>query len=306
MFPVAFQVPALKQAHVKDHNKPVDLEKFEVAFDFGIHKVNEHTIPYCLLDLKIPDKVITPFPRIGHLVLNFYCEGSYKNSFLNYSRSQASANRLYIAGLFTEGSLQLEQEGDCKGYAIRMHPVIGYYFLKLPMWEITNRQIEITSILNGSKSMDLRYAQKNDSIESIDHKVLQQFLSDFLPPKNSYINDPIYHAVNKIIQYKGCLKIKELAKEYCMSHRNFNRNFLLKVGISARSYAKIWQMENAMRLIMENPKSSLTEIAFRAGYYDVAHLAHDFKEKVGILPTSFRSNDNSLISTYLTTESKDN
>ncbi|MCG9971549.1 helix-turn-helix domain-containing protein [Christiangramia crocea] len=290
---------------MKDYNIPVRLEKFEVDYDFGIHEVNDHTIPYCLLNLKIPDKVITPFPRIGHLVLNFYCGGSYKNKFLNYSGSQAVSNRLYIAGLFTDGALHLEQEGDCKGYAIRMHPVIGYYFLKVPMWEITNRQVEITSIiLNSKKSMELRNAQKNERIDSIDHKILQEFLSTYLPKKESYINDPIYHAVNKIIQYKGCVKINELAQEYCMSHRNFSRNFLLKVGISASAYAKIWQMENAMRLIMENPKSSLSEIAFRAGYYDVAHLAHDFKEKAGILPTSFRRNDNPLIETYLTTQSK--
>lgn len=276
-----------------------------VAYDFGLHKVDDHVIPYCLLNLEITKKVVTPFPRIGHLVLNMYCDGSYKNRFLNYSGSRATSNRLYISGLFTEGALQLAQEGKCKAYAIRMHPVMGYYFLKVPMYEITNRQIEITDILNGSKSGDLRNAQKNDRIDSMEHGVLQEFLIDYLPKKEMYINDPIYNAVNKIIRHKGCLKINELAQEFCMSHRNFNRNFLLKVGISAQAYAKIWQMEYAIKLIMQNPNFSLSEIAFQAGYYDVAHLAHDFKEKAGVLPTSFRQNNDSLIETYLTTQSKD-
>ena len=287
---------------MKDHIKPAGLENLKVTYDFGLHKVNDLTFPYCLLDMQISGKFITPFPRIGHLVMNFYCGGTYKNRFLNYSRSYASSNRLYIAGLFTEGSLLIEQEGDCKGYAIRMHPVVGYYFLRIPMWEITNRQIEITGILNSTRSMDLRSAQKNESIESLDHQILHEFLRYHLPEKKLFQNDPIYQAVNKIIHYKGIVKIKELAREYCMSHRNFNRNFLLKVGISARAYAKIWQMENTIKLIMQNPKASLTEIAFRAGYYDVSHLSHDFKEKTGALPTSFRKNDNSLIETYLTSQ----
>ncbi|MCM8568787.1 helix-turn-helix domain-containing protein [Gramella jeungdoensis] len=289
---------------MKDHIEPPGLENLKVTYDFGLHKVNDHTIPYCLLDIKFSGKVVTPFPRIGHLVVNFYCGETYKNKFLNYSMSRAGSNRLYIAGLFTEGSLLIEQEGDCKGYAIRMHPVIGYYFLRIPMWEITNRQIEITGILNGSMCRDLRSAQRNERIDTLEHQILDEFLGHYLPEKKMYMNDPIYHAVNKIIQCNGIVKIKDLAREYCMSHRNFNRNFLLKVGISAQAYAKIWQMENAIKLIMQNPEASLTEIAFRAGYYDVSHLAHDFKEKTGALPTSFRRNDNSLIETYLTAESK--
>jgi transcriptional regulator GlxA family with amidase domain len=81
------------------------------------------------------------------------------------------------------------------------------------------------------------------------------------------------------------ISVKILAEQYFMSRRTLNRQFRLKVGVSPKAYAKIWQIEYAMELFQMNPKVSLAEIAFKAMYHDMAHLARDFRAKVALPPS---------------------
>ena len=166
---------------------------------------------------------------------------------------------------------------------MKVHPVVGYHFLKIPMYELLNRQVRICQILDSRGRM-LEKTELETEITSFDDPHVNHFFENTLPPKTSHQNDPIFHAVNRIINQKGIVSIKKLANQCFMSRRTLNRQFQLKVGLSPKAYAKIWQVQYVMELIRRNPKANLTEIAFKAGYYDVAHLARDFSTNVALSP----------------------
>lgn len=166
------------------------------------------------------------------------------------------------------------------------------------MYELTNRQVRF-SYLFDQKGQSLRCLEANDPLQTIDHPVLLRFPCNYLPDKSVYRGDPIYHAVNHIIARKGLISVRDLARQCYMNERPLRRQFLLKVGLSPQAYAKIWQLLDAMELLRYKRRRSLSDVAFDAGYYDVAHLARDFRNKLSVPPSKFYHDINALLQSYL-------
>lgn len=277
---------------------PITDSKLHFASATKVKQIRDYTFTYSELDVSVPGTLETTFPRIGYLALYFLSGYDFDMRFLNYHYSPCLLYRFYITGLFSEGSLAIRQSGMGGGYAMKIHPVIGYYLLKFPLSELTNRQMLLSEAL-GKDGWLLREREADLLLRPFGNAYLQQLFEKILPKKSSYQHDPIYHAVNTIVMRKGQVGIKALAAQYHMGERTLHRQFLLKVGLSPQAYAKIWQLQHVMELLLGNPTASLDNIAFEAGYYDVAHLARDFRNKVSFTPSELNQRRNGLNENYL-------
>lgn len=166
------------------------------------------------------------------------------------------------------------------------------------MYQLTDRMVQLSHFFD-KKGIPLRQLELNTPLNNLDHPGLKKFFRKYLPDKSVYLLDPVYHAVNKIIKRKGIIHVKDLANEFCMSERTLHRQFMQKVGLSAQAYAKIWQLLFAMELLRNNSGAKLPEIAFEAGYYDGAHLARDFRNKLFVPPSKFYRDINPMVQSYL-------
>lgn len=262
--------------------------------------IRDYMFVYSVVDVNTTESLITVFPRTGYLIFTF-CTGTnayFESRFMNYDQSVAIPNHMYITGLFSESSLVVRQLGHGGAFAMKVHPVIGYHFLKTPMHELTDRQIRVCKLIESCGRF-LEKVEDDYEINSFENPYVQRFFIEALPPKSIYRNDPVYHAVNEIMRRKGNIKVRDLARQFCMSERTLHRQFLLKVGLSPQAYAKIWQIEYAMELIRRRPGEGLEQVAFDAGYYDVAHMARDFRNKVSLPPSELHDNINPLAQQYL-------
>lgn len=272
----------------------------DIHLHFGYKVVRDYTFTYTKLEVSIQDAISFTFPATGYLIFNLVTGESFSCRFLNYNLSESTSNHFYVTGILSKGKLNLAQQGWGGGYAMKIHPVVGYHFLKIPMVQLTDRQVLLGNLM-GREGALLRKMVSNELLSTLDNPGLTQFFYQNLPDKIAYKSDPIYHAVNQIIRKNGLVRVKKLAREFCMSERTLHRQFLIKVGVSPQAYAKICQMHYAMKLLRRHPGKGLLEIALQAGYYDVAHLAHDFKSKVNIPPSKFYSVREPMLDTYLNT-----
>jgi AraC-like DNA-binding protein len=264
----------------------------------GKKSIRDYNLYFDLIKFDLKDELIEVFPPIGYLVGNLFIGESVKCNFINYNNDRFYSNQLYVTGLFSRGSMFFSVKNKGQGYAFRIHPVIGYHFLKISMTELVDRQIRVSDVLQMNNAL-LRKLEHNERIESIDNKFFQQILWEMLPEKCSFLDDPIYHAVNNIIANRGNVRIQNLASACYMSERTLRRHFLRKVGLSPQAYARIWKINHAIDFIQKNPTLSLEEVAWRIGYYDVAHLSHDFKSMVKIPPSMVNKNLGPLATSYL-------
>ncbi len=88
----------------------------------------------------------------------------------------------------------------------------------------------------------------------------------------------------------GSMKVAELARQFNMSKRNFERKFKKHVGLSPKSFSNIIRIEKCRSLIKSLNFNNLTEVSYMCNFYDQAHCVREFKSFVEETPKQYLSN----------------
>lgn len=78
--------------------------------------------------------------------------------------------------------------------------------------------------------------------------------------------------------------VAELAQAFELSRRQLDRRFSEALGRSPREFRRISRFSRAWRLAGEGRVTSWADLAADAGYFDQAHLNHDFRNLTGVTP----------------------
>ncbi|MBL0128450.1 MAG: AraC family transcriptional regulator [Flavobacteriales bacterium] len=100
--------------------------------------------------------------------------------------------------------------------------------------------------------------------------------------------DPLVRdLVQRIEECRGQVALAQLKRSFAISARQVERRFTLAVGLTPKLFARImrlsWFAEHAERCA----DRTLAEIAREVGYFDQAHLNHDFKALTGVSPKQY-------------------
>ena len=63
----------------------------------------------------------------------------------------------------------------------------------------------------------------------------------------------------------------------------------MQTGLSPKVFSRIVRFNHAKRLIIADPKISLADLTYEAGYYDQAHFSKTFREMFGFTPAAFKA-----------------
>ena len=100
--------------------------------------------------------------------------------------------------------------------------------------------------------------------------------------------DPLVRdLVQRIEECRGRVALAALKRSFAISTRQLERRFTLAVGLTPKLFARIlrlsWFAEHAERCA----DRKLADIAREVGYFDQAHLNHDFKALTGVSPRQY-------------------
>ena len=98
---------------------------------------------------------------------------------------------------------------------------------------------------------------------------------------------PVAASISHILEAKGSINVRRLARSWYMSDRSFERRFREFSGFSPKLYSRIARFQAALRHF--GTGRSLTDIALDCGYYDQSHFINDFKEFSGYSPKVYFS-----------------
>lgn len=96
----------------------------------------------------------------------------------------------------------------------------------------------------------------------------------------------IAKAIKDIKRSRGTAKIETLARDFCLSEKQFGRRFKAFSGFSPKAYSRIVRFESVLHNYPGT--GNLTEMAYTYDYYDQAHFIHEFKSLAGFTPSDFR------------------
>ena len=168
---------------------------------------------------------------------------------------------------------------------VAFHPTGTYRLLGINMQQTVNNGLDATSFwgdeillllnqLKISSSYDLMisciclFLQAKFDANCRPHEVIDDVAIQMLDPLNNHSQE-------------------EWANLACLSLRQFERNFITRVGISPKLFIRIVRFENAMKFKKVFLEKSWVETASACGYTDSSHLLREFKEFAEFPPSRF-------------------
>jgi AraC-like DNA-binding protein len=169
---------------------------------------------------------------------------------------------------------------------VYLYPYALPHLLGIPAAALSNQVADLHTLLGASGRMleeKIMLAKSNAARIQLLSVFFQRQLT-----KHSESNSGMISCVQQIMQANGDVHVQALADQYCLSVRQFERNFKNSAGFSPKLYARIIRFQSA--IAQYGDKSiSLTGLAQDCGYYDQSHFIHDFKTFSGYHPRQFFS-----------------
>jgi AraC-like DNA-binding protein len=81
--------------------------------------------------------------------------------------------------------------------------------------------------------------------------------------------------------------VGELARAHGLSHRNVIALFDRHVGLKPKQYDRVQRLRRVLRAVHAQPRPAWAQLAVRCGYFDQAHLIHDFRGLTGMSPREY-------------------
>ena len=154
----------------------------------------------------------------------------------------------------------------------------------IPATELTNLSPDLSSIFarEGGELTERMITALNNEDRVL---VMSGFLTEKLMLARRDL-PPIFRSVHQIMDSSGSLSINDLATNFNISKRQFERKFKELAGLSPKLYSRVIRFQAATRHKVSGSRD-LTAIAYDCGYYDQSHFINDFKEFSGYTPKEY-------------------
>jgi AraC-like DNA-binding protein len=161
-------------------------------------------------------------------------------------------------------------------------------FFHQPLNDLFRESVSLDNFMLRSELLcvEEQLAEATSDVQRI--AVVEQFLVSRMNPGKQ--DEVVLSALQLIYQSKGTIRIKDLATKLCISQSPLEKRFRQAVGASPKKFASIVRLKHVLQQYSD--KTSLTELAYEAGFYDQAHFIREFKTFTGEAPEIFfRSKD---------------
>lgn len=170
---------------------------------------------------------------------------------------------------------------------IVFHPSAIASLFGVKMYEFTDERHDLLSVLGKEAGYLVEQIEEAPTpAEKIE--VLIGFLNGVLLKRN-HRPDKTDLAAQLIIGKKGVVQISDLLMDLYVSRRQFERSFMMKVGVSPKYFARVRRISHLCNLMVQKKWQieDWHELVHGLGYYDQAHFIKDFASFTGKAPSEY-------------------
>ncbi len=245
------------------------LRPYVKAFWF-LHFQNKETVkPPPLSATPIPEQCLYFYPREKPYLLTTQGEILHGKSSMVMGQGTASSK------------LFLPQ--DYVMFKVLFQPGGFYRLFGTPMTLFVGNAEEGPVVLGN----DFKEVQERIE-EAVDFKTMVGIAENYLFKKVNQVKIGV-QPIDQVFQHSQwhLQTLDQMAQAACLSSRQFERNFLPRIGVSPKFYSRLIRFNMAMKIKQKEPQLSWMHIAFQSGYYDHMHLLRDFKQFTDSVPSHF-------------------
>jgi AraC-like DNA-binding protein len=101
------------------------------------------------------------------------------------------------------------------------------------------------------------------------------------------VHDAVQHSLLAFGSVPHVRTVSDISKESGISRRRLSQLFREQVGMTPKLYCRLMRFRQVLRQIADGRGVNWADVASAGGYFDQAHLTHEFREFSGFSPTAF-------------------
>jgi AraC-like DNA-binding protein len=158
-------------------------------------------------------------------------------------------------------------------------------FFDVPAEEFYNQSVPLDLVWgNGAGALRERLQDAATGPDKLD--VLDAGLRERLQSRHS-LHGAVRFALLEFGRMPHTRTILEVTRDAGLSRRRFAQLFREQVGLTPKLYCRIRRFQRVLRQIRSGCPVDWADVALGGGYYDQAHLGHEFHEFSGISPGAY-------------------
>jgi len=158
-------------------------------------------------------------------------------------------------------------------------------FVKMPVAELSGELVEL-DVLWGGAADDLRDALLEAPTVETKFALLESLLVQRVR-RPLPLAPTMEAAVRWFTDDPTGPTMEAVAERLGMSHKHFIHRFRAEVGLGPKRFCRIRRFQRALGDIQARREVDWTDVACASGYYDQAHLIHDFRAFSGLTPAVY-------------------
>jgi AraC-like DNA-binding protein len=213
----------------------------------------------------------------------------YKTPFVVFHPNDVKIKqpRSILSGL-NDSFSDVSTNGETGVVFIGFFPTGACHFFNFPLSEIENQSVDLSDIFSGEiKQIEEMLYFKETIKEKV--SVIENFLLKRFSPIPSYDSLLIQKGVDIIKSCKGQTNAISLSDSLAITTKTLERKFSQYLGKTTKQVIKLIRFQEVLQDFSNNKNVSLTERAYRNGYFDQSHFIRDFKAYSGYTPKEFAS-----------------
>lgn len=218
----------------------------------------------------------------GTMKLIFHYGDTYKHHSKN--GEVTILPKCFLIGQLTEPYI-IEPVGVTGSFVVQFKPNGFLPFATIPIKEMENMAVPLVKLF-GQKGIELEQKILNANSTANRIKIIEKFLLHLLAERKT-IDNVVKSTVETILNTNGQFSVIEFAGNININRRQLTRKFSAAIGLSPKQLAKTIRIQTALKALLNNEQTTLTNLAYENEYYDQAHFIKEFKEFTGLTPKEF-------------------
>jgi len=190
-------------------------------------------------------------------------------------------------GLHSRAAL-FTHHGDEHAIGIELTPLATRAVFGLPANELANVMVDAGDVL-GNHGTELIERLASAADWKARFALLDEHLTARLPDRAPDPPAEVVEAWRRLTGDPAATNVASLAKDLGWSGRHLTMRFQQEVGLPPRQLRQVVRIERSSRLLRRGTHRTITEVAVASGYYDHAHMVHEWRSIVGCTPTRWRA-----------------
>jgi AraC-like DNA-binding protein len=164
---------------------------------------------------------------------------------------------------------------------VRFRPGMARRFLRVPAGELTDGWAPLDSLW-GTRGREL--CERLGNADSA-HRRVAVLVGGLRPPEGG--RDAVARAVSAMVVVAGEADVDAFARQANLSPRQLRRRSIEETGLTPKRLCRILRFRRAVAAAASGARRGWAHLAAQCGYYDQAHLIHEFREFSGYTPAEY-------------------